>query len=94
MVLGEGDGKRVLSEGHSYGVTVTRITTIPTGIIIVGGSRVLLISSPQAFSFKLEPIQWPWRINAGFVVGDDLIPGLGRGNMPLTATPDPVADYP
>jgi hypothetical protein len=34
----------------------------------------------------------PGRVDARFVVGDDLLPGLSRRHVPLARAPDPIAD--
>ena len=42
----------------------------------------------------LKFVERPRRINSRVVVGNDFVPGLGRRDMPLPASPDPIADHP
>jgi hypothetical protein len=60
---------------------VRRRAAVPLGVL-----------APQALGLDPQAIQWPGRVDASFVIGNDLGPGLGGIHLPVATAPDPVAD--
>jgi hypothetical protein len=88
-ILGELDRGRIVA-AVTAAACRTAIASVVEVVLAVAGA----VEFPDLFGFRPEPGLLPRRVDAGVVVVDDLLPGLGGGDVALAAAPDPVADDP